>query len=77
MGSRRQPVATWIGANGRSADTNVGRPDKLESRREERVPPDTRHAHDAVFERLPERLQHRARELGQLVHEEDSEVPQC
>jgi hypothetical protein len=32
---------------------------------------------DTVLERLPERLEHGARELGELVEEEDAAMPEC
>ena len=55
-----------------AARAHVHRPDELEARREERVPADPRDRDEAVLERLPQRLEHRPRELGQLVHEQDA-----
>jgi hypothetical protein len=37
---------------------------------------DARDGHAAVLERLSERLEHRARELGELVHEQDASMPE-
>ena len=57
-----------------STRAEVHRRDESESRREERMPADTRNRHDAVLERLPQRLEHRPRELRQLVEQEDAAV---
>ncbi len=40
------------------------------------MPADAGHGNHAVLERLPERLEHRARELGKLVEEQDAVVPE-
>ncbi len=58
----------------RAARAQVHRPDELEARREQRLPADARDRDEAVLERLPQRLEHRARELGQLVEEQDAAV---
>ena len=55
---------TGIGANSRSADTKVDRPDELEARREERVPADAGYQDNAVLEWLPEPREDGAWELG-------------
>ena len=58
----------------RAARAQVHRPDELEARREERVPADPRDRDDAVLERLAQRLEDRARELGQLVEQQHAAV---
>jgi hypothetical protein len=61
----------------RTAQSNVDRPDELKPSGEECVTAHARDGHAAVLERLPERLEHGAGGLRELVHEEHSEVPQC
>jgi hypothetical protein len=56
--------------------TDVHRPDQLEPRREEGVPGRVGHRDHAVLERLPQRFEHRAREFGELVEEEDAAMPE-
>ncbi len=60
----------------RAARAHVHRPDELEPSREDCVPTDTSNRDNAVLERLAQRLEHRAWELRQLVHEEDAPVRQ-
>ena len=57
-----------------AARAHVHRPDELEPRREDRVPADAGDRDDAVLERLPERLEDGARELGQLVEQQHAAV---
>ena len=71
---RREPLrragALDGGIAARAARAHVHRPDELEASREERVPADARDRDHAVLERLPQRLENGARELGQLVEEQ-------
>ena len=62
------------GVAARAARAHVHRPHELEPRREERVPADAGDRDDAVLERLAQRLEHRARELRQLVEQQDAAV---
>src|SRR5262245_26262182 len=55
---------------------DVHRPDELEARGKQRVPAHPGYQDDAVLEWLPKGLQHRTRELRQLVQEEDAAVGQ-
>jgi hypothetical protein len=65
------PSSTGIGAYS-AAGSKDCRPDELEARREDRVPARARDGDDAVLDRLAERLKDGARELRQLVEEEDA-----
>ena len=71
---RREPLRRARALDGRiaarAARAHVHRPDELEASREERVAPDARDRDHAVLERLPQRLENGARELGQLVEEQ-------
>ena len=64
----RQPVAPA------TARAQVHRRDETKPGREERVPADPGDRDDTVLERLPQRLEHRPRELRQLVEQEDAAV---
>ena len=55
-----------------AARAEIHRRDEPESGREQRAATDARDGHDAVLEGLPERLEHRPRELRQLVQEKDA-----
>ena len=57
-----------------AAGAQVHRPDELEARRERRAAADARDRDDAVFERLPQRLEGGTRKLGELVEQEDAAV---
>ena len=59
-----------------AARAHVHRADELETGRKDRVTADTRDRDDAVLERLAQRLEDGARELGKLVQEEDAAMPQ-
>ena len=74
---RGQLSATGIGANSRSADAKVHRPDELEARWEKFVPADTSYRDDVVLEWLPERLEHRARELRDFVEKQHAAMREC
>ena len=50
------------------------RPDQLEPRRKHRVTADPGDRDDAVLDRLPERLEHGSRELGELVEKQHASV---
>ena len=56
------------------ARTQVHRRDQTEPGRKQRVTTDARDRDDTVLERLPERLENRARELRELVEQEHSAV---
>ena len=60
----------WIAAPATRAQVHRRR--EQEPRRKDRAPLDPRDRHDAVFERLAQRLDRCARKLGQLVEEEHS-----
>ncbi len=60
----------------RAARAHVHRADEHEASREERVTADARDRHHAVLERLPQGLENRTRELGQLVQEQDAAMSQ-
>jgi hypothetical protein len=49
----------------------------LKVRRKERMAADSRNGNDAVLEWLPERLEHRARELRDLVQEKHTSMREC
>ena len=55
-----------------AARTEVHGRDEPEARREQRPSTDACDGDDAVLERLPERLEHRARELRKLVEQQDT-----
>src|SRR5439155_26069423 len=57
-----------------AARAQVHRPDELEAGRERRAAADARDGDDAVFERLPERLERGPRKLGELVEQENATV---
>jgi hypothetical protein len=55
-------------------NSETDRADELKPGGEDRVPADPRDRDEAVLERLSQRLEDRARELGELVHKQDSPV---
>jgi hypothetical protein len=65
LGRRVAARAAWTEVHGR---------DEGEARREQRSPAHARDADDAVLQRLPERLERRPLELGQLVEEQHPAV---
>src|SRR5581483_9734410 len=60
-----------------AARTEVHRRDELEPRGIDSSTLDPRHADDAVLERLAQRLERRAHELGQLVEQQHASVRQA
>jgi hypothetical protein len=65
-----------IGRNSNAVQSKVDRRHETETRREEGPAPDPSDRHDAILQRLAKRLEHRARELGKLVQQEDTAVRQ-
>ena len=55
-------------------NSEVDRSYELEARGEDRVPARPGDGHDTILERLAQRLEHRARELRQLVEKENAAV---
>ena len=78
---RRDPLRAAAAVGGRvapaSARAQVHRRDEAKAGREERLPADPGDRDDAVLERLPQRLEHGSRKLGQLVEEQDAAVRQA
>jgi hypothetical protein len=58
-------------------NSEVDRCNELKACREHRASAGACDADDAVLERLPQRLERRPRELGELVEEQDAAVGQC
>ena len=58
-------------------ESKVDRRDEAETRGEEPTAADARHRDDAVLERLGQRLEHRARELGKLVEKKHASMREC
>jgi hypothetical protein len=61
----------------RPNNSDVDRRDELEACREDRPPRGASNGDDAVFERLSKPFERRTCELGQLVEEENTAVPEC
>ena len=76
LGTQRRARARAIRRPGEPARARVHRGDQLEPRREDGRPAGPGDRHPPFLERLPERLEHVAIELGQLVEEEDALVGQ-
>jgi ADP-ribose pyrophosphatase len=78
VAERRQPLgrtgALRAGVAASAARAEVHRSDELKPGRKHRSSLGPRHAYDAVFEWLPEGLEHVPAELGELVEEEDAAV---
>src|SRR5439155_24689257 len=60
------------GITARAARAEIHRRNELKPSREYRSAADARDRDDTVLERLPERLEHRSRELGELVEKENT-----
>ena len=77
-GSGRSAAASSVHSDGRiaagAARAQVHRPDELESRGEDRAAADSRDGDRPVLERLAQGLEHRSRELRQLVEQEHAVV---
>ena len=78
VAERRQPLRRARALGGGIATPGAGaqvhRRDQLEAGREERQPLDAGDRHDAVLERLAQRLERRPLELGQLVEEQHASM---
>ena len=61
----------------RATGAHVHRAHELEIGREDRVPAGTDDRDHSILERLSQRLQHRARELGKLVEQQDTVMCEC
>ena len=70
---RSHRPATGIGANS-AAESNDGRSDELEPRREDHMPTHARDSNEAVLERLSKRLDNGAWELRELGHGEHASM---